>query len=64
MDEFLDDEDVGHYSEWRDKREELGCVMAKWCCMPGEHYPSECHDVAMIEAIEAEALASKGGERG
>lgn len=61
MTEFWDDdEDPGCVSEVEDERERPGCVFPGRCLMPGLHYPSECHTVEMIEAIEAEALS--GGE--
>jgi hypothetical protein len=45
--EELDDDD--------DEREEYGtCCMPDRCCMPGMHYPSECHDAEMLQAEEME----------
>jgi hypothetical protein len=46
-----DDEDPGCCSE----SHAFGCVLPGECCMPGPHYPSECHSAEMIEAMEAEA---------
>jgi hypothetical protein len=54
-----DDPEYGVVSE----PETFGCVMPGRCCMPGMHYPSECHTAEMIEAIEAEVLAAGGNER-
>jgi hypothetical protein len=53
---------VSYYDEYEDghlliesEREDFGCCMRSRCLMPGLHYPNECHDVAMIQAMEAEA---------
>jgi hypothetical protein len=34
---------------------EWGCCFPDRCLMPGEHMKSECHDVEMVEAQEAES---------
>ncbi len=28
----------------------IGCLFPSQCCMPGFHFPSECHTADMIEA--------------
>lgn len=48
------DEDPGCVSEVEDERETFGCVLGDRCCMPGPHYPSECHSAEMMEAMEQE----------
>lgn len=46
-----DDWPVGDPDE---ERETFGCVFPGQCCMPGLHYPSECHTVEMIQDMEGE----------
>ena len=37
-----------------EKLEEFGCLYGAACCMPGLHFPSECHTAEMLEAEFAE----------
>lgn len=34
-----------------DEDDEFGCCFPDRCLMPGEHLKSECHDVAIMEAL-------------
>ena len=48
-------EDDGHeidgFCEGEDDEfEEFGCLYGADCCMPGLHFPSECHTGEMLEA--------------
>jgi hypothetical protein len=40
--------------EKNDDEHSIGCHFPDRCLMPGMHMKYECHDVAMIEAQEAE----------
>lgn len=48
--------------ERHDEEHSFGCHFPDRCLMPGEHMKSECHDVAMIEAQNAEYEALEIGE--
>lgn len=41
-----DDDDADEPRE----RQDFGCCFPGECCMPGLHFPSECHTAAMYEA--------------
>lgn len=43
------DYDDGDEGEPRE-RQDFGCCLPGECCMPGLHFPSECHTAAMYEA--------------
>lgn len=43
----IDDDD---YDDAPRERLDFGCCMPGECCMPGLHFPSECHTAAMYEA--------------
>lgn len=49
-----DDDDWGHEDGedeyWFDEFEDFECLYGPKCCMPGLHFPSECHTAEMIEA--------------
>jgi hypothetical protein len=49
----FEDEDLVERDEFG--VEEFGCVFGAACCMPGYHFPSECHTAEMAEAYHGEA---------
>ena len=54
MDSWPDCDFCGDEGKYDDDLEE-GCCFPGECLMPGEHFRSECHTVAMMEAINEEA---------
>lgn len=48
-----DDED---FDDEPRERQDFGCCFPGECCMPGLHFPSECHTAAMYEAAHPLAV--------
>jgi len=47
-----------------ERDEEFECCFPERCCMPGYHFPSECHTPEIMEALYADAYAELGADAG
>lgn len=59
-----DDEDRDDYADEEREPPEFGCCLPPGeCCMPGLHFPSECHTAADYEREQFGGWASEAGPR-
>ena len=62
-DDYEDDEHPDYADEPREPPEFGCCLPPGECCMPGLHFPSECHTAADYEREQFGGWASDAGPR-